>query len=140
MKINNIKTSANIGIEFTNTKSKSSFSDTMNMAKKSKSVDELKQYINEIKKKGNRLVLTQTYADVKSYKNSIKEYLKSVLEHIYSLDKNMGFWETQYFTTVDVINSKLEELTTTILNEQKEVINVASTVDEIQGLLIDIYK
>jgi len=140
MKIDKVKMSTNIGIEYTNTKSKSSFSDTMNMAKRSKSIEELKQYRDEIKKKGERLILTQTYADVKSYKNSIKEYLKSVVDHMYSLDKNMGFWETQYFTTVDVINSKLEELTNIILNEQKEVINVASTIDEIQGLLIDIYK
>jgi len=140
MKIDKVKMSTNIGIEYTNTKSKSSFSDTMNMAKRSKSIEELKQYRDEIKKKGERLILTQTYADVKSYKNSIKEYLKSVVDHMYSLDKNMGFWETQYFTTVDVINSKLEELTNSILNEQKEVINVASTIDEIQGLLIDIYK
>lgn len=140
MKINSTKINTNIGIEITNNKSKSSFSDTMNMSKRSKSIDEIKQYIDEIKKKGNRLVLTQTYADVKSYKNSIKEYLKSVVEHMYSLDKNMGFWETQYFTTVDIVNSKLEELTTDILNEQKGVINVASTIDEIQGLLIDIYK
>jgi uncharacterized protein YaaR (DUF327 family) len=140
MKINSMKINTNIGIEVTNNKSKSSFSDTMNMSKRSKSIDEIKQYIDEIKKKGNRLVLTQTYADVKSYKNSIKEYLKSVVEHMYSLDKNMGFWETQYFTTVDIVNSKLEELTTDILNEQKGVINVASTIDEIQGLLIDIYK
>lgn len=140
MKINSMKINTNIGIEITNNKSKSSFSDAMNMSKRSKSVDEIRQYIEEIKKKGNRLVLTQTYADVKSYKNSIKEYLKSVVEHMYSLDKNMGFWETQYFTTVDIINSKLEELTTNILNEQKEVINVAATIDEIQGLLIDIYK
>lgn len=140
MKINSTKINTNIGIEITNNKSKSSFSDTMNMSKRSKSIDEIKQYIDEIKKKGNRLVLTQTYADVKSYKNSIKEYLKSVVEHMYSLDKNMGFWETQYFTTVDIVNSKLEELTTNILSEQKGVINVASTIDEIQGLLIDIYK
>jgi uncharacterized protein YaaR (DUF327 family) len=140
MKINNIKTSTNIGLEFTNTKSKSSFSDMMNMAKKPKNIEQLKQYMDEIKKKGNRLILTQTYADVKAYKNSIKEYLRSVVEHMYSLDKNIGFWETQYFTTVDTINSKLEELTSNILSEQKEVINVVSTIDEIQGLLIDIYK
>jgi uncharacterized protein YaaR (DUF327 family) len=110
------------------------------MAKKPKNIEQSKQYMDEIKKKGNRLILTQTYADVKSYKNSIREYLRSVVEHMYSLDKNMGFWETQYFTTVDTVNSKLEELTTNILNEQKEVINVAATIDEIQGLLIDIYK
>lgn len=140
MKIDKVKINPNVGIEFTNTKSKSSFSDTMNMAKRSKTVDELKQQMNEIKKKGERLVLTQTYADVKAYKNSIRDYLKSVVEHMYSLDKNMGFWETQYFTTVDVINEKLEELTSSILSEQKEVINIAANIDEIQGLLIDIYK
>lgn len=36
----------------------------------------------DIKKRGNRLVVSKCYADVKIYKNLIKEYLQGVLEYI----------------------------------------------------------
>ena len=48
--------------------------------------------------------------------------------------------QTQYFITVDTIDKKLENLTEVMLNEEKEVLDVAKTIDEIQGLILDIYK
>lgn len=116
------------------------FSDSFNEAYKSKTKEELQEYINEIKKKGNRLTITQNYVDVLNYKKLIKDYLKAVVDYTYSLNKNTSFWETQYFTTIETINDKLEELTKDIIYEQKENMDIASTIDNIQGLLIDIYK
>lgn len=116
------------------------FSGTLNNAYKSKTKDELEDYVNQIKKIGNRLIITQNYIDVMAYKNVIKDYLKSVVEYMYSINKNASFWDTQYFTTVDTINNKLEELTKEIVYGQKENIDVAATIDNIQGLLVDIYK
>ncbi len=116
------------------------FSGALNNAYKSKTKDELEDYVNQIKKIGNRLIITQNYIDVMAYKNVIKDYLKSVVEYMYSINKNASFWDTQYFTTVDTINNKLEELTKEIVYGQKENIDVAATIDNIQGLLVDIYK
>ena len=96
--------------------------------------------LDEIKKKGNRLSITKCYADVRSYKNMIKEYLESVLNYMYNVKKDISFWQTQYFITVDVIDTKLEELTEALLENQGENIDVASTIDEISGLIVDIYK
>ncbi len=70
----------------------------------------------------------------------IKEYLESVLNYMYDVKKDISFWQTQYFITVDVIDSKLEELTEALLENQGENIDIASTIDEISGLIVDIYK
>ena len=70
----------------------------------------------------------------------IKEYLESVLNYMYNVKKDISFWQTQYFITVDVIDTKLEELTEALLENQGENIDVASTIDEISGLIVDIYK
>lgn len=94
----------------------------------------------EIKKKGNRLVVTKCYSDVKAYKNMIKEYLKSVLSYMYGIKKDISFWQTQYFLTVETVDNKLEELTAMLLNEEKDNLKIASTIDEISGLIVDIYK
>lgn len=120
--------------------SRKQFSQSFNQARERKSQDELKKMADNIKKKGNRLVLTKTYADVKIYKKLIKEYLESVLRYMYDTKKDISFWQTQYFVTVDTVDEKLEELTNAILGDEKENINVAATIDEIEGLIVDIYR
>lgn len=119
---------------------KKSFAQSFSFAKEKKNDEQLKKMLDEIKKKGNRLSITKCYADVRSYKNMIKEYLESVLSYMYDVKKDISFWQTQYFITVDVIDTKLEELTEALLENQGENIDVASTIDEISGLIVDIYK
>ena len=70
----------------------------------------------------------------------IKEYLESVLSYMYRVKKDISFWQTQYFITVDTIDSKLEDLTNMLMSEQKDNLSVAATIDDISGLLVDIYK
>ena len=117
-----------------------SFSRNFDQAKERKSQEQLDKMAEDIKKKGNRLVITKTYADVRIYKKLIKEYLQSVLDYMYNTKKDISFWQTQYFITVDTVDEKLEELTKAIVEEQQENINIASTIDEIQGLIVDIYR
>jgi uncharacterized protein YaaR (DUF327 family) len=120
--------------------SRKDFSQSFNQARDRRSGEELKRMIDDIKKRGNRLVLTKTYADVAAYKRMIKDYLESILKYMYDLKKDVSFWQTQYFLTVDTIDGKLEELTNMLLSEERENLNIASTIDEIQGLIVDIYR
>ena len=119
---------------------KKDFSQSFNHAKERRSEEQLKEMIEEIHKKGNRLVVTKTYGDVIAYKKMIKEYLESILKFMYNTKKDISFWQTQYFITVDTIDSKLEELTTALLKGETDNLNIASSIDEIQGLIVDIYR
>jgi uncharacterized protein YaaR (DUF327 family) len=96
--------------------------------------------IEDIKKRGTKLITTKTYVDVVMYKKMIKEYLESILKFMYETKKDISFWQTQYFITVDTVDLKLEELTQALLNDEKDNINIASTIDEIQGMIVDIYR
>ena len=96
--------------------------------------------IEDIHKKGNRLVITKTYGDVIAYKKMIKEYLESILKFMYDTKKDISFWQTQYFITVDTIDKKLEELTARLLKGEIDNLNIAASIDEIQGLIVDIYR
>ena len=113
----------------------SAFDDTYKQSQK----QEIDVYINRIKNIGTQIISTQNYSDVVNYKKVIKEYLKEIVDYTYSLNKNTSFWESQYYTTVETINSKLEELTKSVLSEQKYNIDIASSIEGIQGLIIDIY-
>ena len=96
--------------------------------------------IEDIKKRGSRLITTKTYVDVVMYKKMIKEYLESILEFMYETKKDISFWQTQYYVTIDTIDNKLEELTQALLSDEKDNINIVAAVDEIQGMIVDIYR
>lgn len=119
---------------------KKDFSQSFNQARERKSEEQLNQMIDEIHKKGNRLVITKTYGDVIAYKKLIKEYLESILKFMYDTKKDISFWQTQYFITVDTIDEKLEEITKSLLIGEGDNLNIASSIDEIQGLIVDIYR
>lgn len=116
------------------------FSKNFNFAQQKKSQQQLKKMLNDIKKKGDRLAITKCYVDVLAYKRMIKEYLDSVLSYMYKVKQDVSFWQTQYFVTVETIDSKMEELTEMLLSQEKQNIDIASTIDEISGLVVDIYK
>ena len=139
MKVRNIGLNTGLSTESKNSKNKLDFSDSFNQTNRSKTKEELDIYIKEIKTTGKRLAVTQNYTDVIKYKQVIKGYLKSIVDYVYDLNKNDSFWDKNYFTTVNTVNEKLEEITKKLIYEQKENIDVAAKVDEINGLLIDIY-
>lgn len=118
---------------------KNDFSSNFSDAYRSSQKQELDTYINRIKNIGTQIISTQNYSDVVNYKKVIREYLKEIVNYTYSLNKNNNFWESTYYTTVETINSKLEELTREILSEQRNNIDITSSIEGIQGLIIDIY-
>lgn len=140
MKIEGININRSIELKDKSIGNKQNFSDSFMKSYKSATKEELENYIKDIKKKGNRLIVTKSYNDVKNYKDTIKKYLKTVVDYTYTLNKNTSFWENQHYSTVETINEKLESLTQQLLKEEKENLDISSTIDSIQGLLLDIYK
>ena len=140
MEISRTRRNSNVSSDKKTVSNKMDFSQNFSSARHHKSEEQLKDMMDDIKKKGNRLSITKCFADVKAYKNLIKEYLDSVLKHMYEIKKDISFWQTQYFITVETVDKKLEELTKLLLTQEKDNLNVANTIDEISGLIVDIYK
>lgn len=70
---------------------KKDFSQSFNKERQRKSEEQLKKLVDDIKKRGNKLILTKTYVDVVMYKKMIKEYLESVLKYMYETKKRYKF-------------------------------------------------
>lgn len=140
MEISRVGRTSNVPTEKKSITVKKDFSQSFNSQMQQRSEQQLKEMFDDIKKKGNRLSITKCYSDVKAYKRMIKEYLESVLGYMYRVKKDISFWQTQYFITVDTIDQKLEDLTQMLVSDQKENLSVAATIDDISGLLVDIYK
>lgn len=141
MRINNFTPNSNPKFNSNSRSVKTkSFAENLSEASKSSSKEVLDKSLSKIKSMGDILISTQSYTDIIKYKKMIKNFLSDVLEHNYSLNKRDSFWESQYFSTVDIIDEKLEKVTKEVLSNQTSNISIASTIDEIQGLLIDVYR
>lgn len=140
MEVSRIRNNTTISQKRKKTDFKKDFSQNFNFERNRRNEEEIKKLIEDIKKRGTRLVISKCYADVKKYKNLIKEYLQGVLDCMYKLKNEASFWQTQYYITVDIIDEKLEQITQSVLNEEKENLDIAATIDEIQGLIVDIYR
>lgn len=119
---------------------KESFSASLSETYKSSTRDSLDKSLTKIKEMGDILISTQSYTDIIKYKKMIKGFLSDIVDYTYSLNKNDSFWESQYFATVEIIDEKLDSITKEVLSTQKNNIFITSSIDEIQGLLIDIYR
>ncbi|WP_010235785.1 YaaR family protein [Clostridium arbusti] len=140
MEVSRIRNRTTMSQERKKVDSKKNFSQNFNFERDRRNEDDMKELLDDIKKRGNRLVISKCYADVKIYKNLIKEYLQGVLDCMYKVKNEASFWQTQYYITVDVIDKKLEEITEAVISEEKGNLDIASTIDDIQGLIVDIYK
>lgn len=140
MEIKRVGTNSTVKSGSKKVENKKDFSQSFSFERERKSEEQLKHMLEDIKKKGARLTVTKCYSDVKAYKNLIKEYLASVLNYMYGVKKDISFWQTQYFITVDTIDSKLDELTKVLLNNEKDNLDIAGTIDTITGLVVDLYK
>lgn len=140
MKIREFKiASEGSSIDVKKPKQSLSFSDSFSKVNIQKSKEEVDKYLNQIKDIGKDLANTRGYTHVIRYKQAIQKYLKSVVDYTYETDKKDSFWSDNYFKTVKVVDEKLESLTKSILENEKDNIDIISKIDNINGLLIDLY-
>lgn len=104
---------------------------------------ELDKLIEQIDAVGKKFAGDQNLENLKEYKSLIKAFLDTVISKMYKVKEKFGHrsWVKQkVFIIVEKINAKLENLTNFILEKENENINLLATLDEIRGLLVDLYK
>lgn len=116
------------------------FSANMDMAQKEHAEKELKEMLEKINKLGEELKDNPSLQRIKEYKKQIGDYLSFVLKHYYKLSQHYGRYSTQLLVRVEVINKKIEELTDEFMKQQKGNIDIIDRIEEISGLLIDLYR
>ena len=104
--------------------------------------EKLESLFNDIDEQGKILRESLNLKDLKKYKNLIQKFLDYAVNKMYRLKEQAG-WDRKgrhkIYTLVETVNKGLEELTTMLMSEQKDQIAILAKVDEIRGLLIDVY-
>lgn len=117
-----------------------SFSTSLNLANKEQSEQKFKQMLEDIDKLGKKLTSTRSVGDARAYKLKIQEYLTFIVKNIYVLRREPGPFNYGIHVRIEIINQKLDELTKELIQEQKDTIDLANKIEEIRGLLVDVYK
>jgi uncharacterized protein YaaR (DUF327 family) len=104
---------------------------------------ELDKLLEEIDATGKRFAREPEINNLQEYKSLIKAFMDTVIEKMFKVKEKTGprSWVKQkVYITVDKINKKLEELTDFVLDKEKDNINLMATLDEIRGMMVDLYK
>jgi uncharacterized protein YaaR (DUF327 family) len=116
------------------------FSSMMDMAKKENAEQYLKEMLEKITRLGEKIKSTPRLQDIREYKKNITEYLSFILKNYYKISKDYAMYSSTLLLRVEVINKKVDQLVAWFLEEQKNNIKLIKQVDEIQGLLVDLYN
>lgn len=118
----------------------SKFSTMLDLENKEQTEQELKKMLDDIEIIGKRLASTRSLKDAKEYKQKIQKYLSFVVKNAYKLKKEPGPFNYGIHIKIEVINEKLDEMTKELINKEKDNIDIADKIEEIRGLIVDVYK
>jgi uncharacterized protein YaaR (DUF327 family) len=120
----------------------SRFYDELKIAETERVVIEFDNLINEITRQGEKFSRKPTFKSLKVYKSMIMEFLKYVTKNMFAVEHNTGGSriKQKIYTVTRIIDIKLKALTELIMNQQTDNIKLLATLDEIRGLLVDLYK
>jgi len=102
----------------------------------------IENYLKEIGKQGEKLKKSRHFNDLEIYKNLIKKFLLFAIDLMEKKEKK-ALWDKtkkQKITKIHitVINKELQELTRIFFDEQKNILAIASKIDKIEGLIINL--
>lgn len=119
----------------------SRFYDELKLAETEDINIEFDNLVQEIALQGDRFYKNPTLQELKLYKSMIRKFLKYVTDRMFAVEHHTGGkWKQKIYTISKVIDEKLEALTKLVVSQQTDNINLLAALDEIRGLLVDLYK
>jgi uncharacterized protein YaaR (DUF327 family) len=98
------------------------------------SVEQLEQRAADIRRMGAFLQKHPLPEMVKDYITQVRGLLADINDQAYSANKRDGL-----FQKLDVVNEKLDALADKVLSDEKDGLELAQSLGELNGLLIDIF-
>ncbi|MBN1520716.1 MAG: YaaR family protein [Spirochaetales bacterium] len=92
---------------------------------------------------GELLKRDATTDAIKGYKKAVRDFVHYVVERAYDVDEHVSgrsVLKRKKFTTVTVIDEKLERLAADVLSAQRDKLDILRRLDEIHGLLVDLLR
>jgi len=118
------------------------FDEQLRAAESTKLKQTIDMELDTISEIGKRLVKTMSLSDFKEFKQRIAGFLKMCISQGFSFrEERLGarFGRTKILSIVKTVNQKLVDLGKELLSKNQDSLKVLALVDEIRGLLLDLY-
>lgn len=119
-----------------------SFQEVISKNRQQAVYEKLSKLVEEIEGQGKKLSEHRTVDDLRRYKKMVKDFMDKAVNNALKLEEQSGFnrrGRTKVYKIVKEVDKKLVELTNTLLDKEKNGLDILQSVGEIQGLLINIY-
>ena len=104
--------------------------------------ERLTAVMNSITMEGKKLKKHMDIRDMRHYRALIKEFLNEVLtrSHEFSRENYLDRrGRHRVYGIIRIIDKELDELAEELVKDEKDAISILGKIDEIQGLLLDIF-
>ncbi|MFN4190020.1 MAG: YaaR family protein [Pseudothermotoga sp.] len=119
--------------------SRSNFFEILEDVEEDKLDELLEQLIKKVISAGNELVRSPTQENFKNYRESIKEFLKVIEKRLYKVGRQISK-DIDLHVVGQEIDQRLEQIAKDLMEAEKGAIMLAARVQEIYGLLMDLYR
>ncbi|HOJ88037.1 MAG TPA: YaaR family protein [Pseudothermotoga sp.] len=119
--------------------SRSGFFEILEDVEEEKIDELLEDLIKKVVNTGNELVRSPTQENFKNYRESIKEFLKLIEKRLYKVGRQLSN-DIDLHVVAREINQRLEQIAKDLIEAEKGAIMLAAKVQEIYGLLMDLYR
>lgn len=118
------------------------FKSTLSKEKDSAYLEHVKDLISQIEAQGEKLGKKADMGEMQKYREMITKLLNETVSNGFAFEKEgkLGMnGRSKIFATIKRINKKLDDMTQKLLDDQQKNINLLDDIDDIRGLLVDMY-
>ena len=119
----------------------SEFSGVLSQTQKIKR-QELQTFLNRLETQGKKLAQSLSIRDLKDFRDMVKSFLRSTFGQSRKMQEDSS-WDSQgrpkVMARIAKIDQSLDELGKQLLNQQAKPLEVLTKIDEIRGLIVDLF-
>lgn len=118
------------------------FRSKLTTEKESAYIRRIEGLIGDIEEQGKKLAERADMAEMQKYRELITGLVNETVSNGYAFAKEGKIGvngRSKIFAMIRTVNEKLDSMTKKILEEEKDNINLLDDVDDIRGLLVDMY-
>ncbi len=118
------------------------FRSRLNSESKSAYLRHVEELIGDIEKQGKKLGERADMAEMQKYRGMITQLLNETVSNGFAFQKEGTIGtngRNRMFAMIKTVNEKLDGMTKKVLENEKDNINLLDDIDDIRGLLVDMY-
>lgn len=119
----------------------SDFSGVLSQTQKIKRI-ELQTFLDNLKTQGTKLAQSLSLRDLKDFRDMVKSFLRSTFGQSRKMQEDSS-WDSQgrpkVMARIAKIDQSLDELGKQLLAQQVKPLEILTKIDEIRGLIVDLF-